>query len=65
LIASLKQPHIGLSEGIAQATDKRIPVQVADLRNEPPVPQQAAPVNRATDGRRLAPRHLGSYHRLQ
>ena len=42
LIASLKQPHIGLSEEIAQATDRRIPVQVADLRNESSVPGEAA-----------------------
>jgi signal transduction histidine kinase len=45
LIASLKQPHIGLSEEIAQATDRRIPVQVADLRNEPPVPGEVAPAH--------------------
>ena len=44
LIASLKRQHIGLSEGIAQATDRRTPVQVADLRDEPSVPEQAAPV---------------------
>src|SRR5208282_4888638 len=34
LIASLKLHHTGLSEGLAQATDQRAPVQVADLRNE-------------------------------
>jgi signal transduction histidine kinase len=44
LIASLKQHHVGLSEGFAQATDRRTPVQVADLRNEPSVTQQAVPV---------------------
>jgi signal transduction histidine kinase len=39
LIASLKQQHVGLSEGIAQATGRRTPVQVADLRNEPSMTQ--------------------------
>jgi signal transduction histidine kinase len=43
-IASLKLHHVGLSEAIAQATELRGPVQVADLRNEPTVPEQAAPV---------------------
>jgi GAF domain-containing protein len=43
LIASLKQPHIGLSEEIAQATDQRTPVQVADLRDESSVSGQVAP----------------------
>src|SRR5271166_194666 len=38
LIASLKLQHTGLSEGLAQATDRRAPVQVADLRNEPSTP---------------------------
>jgi signal transduction histidine kinase len=38
LIASLKLHHTGLSEGLAQATDRRAPVQVADLRNEPSTP---------------------------
>jgi signal transduction histidine kinase len=45
LIASLKQHHVVLSEWIARATDRRAPIQVADLRNESPVPlEQAAPV---------------------
>ena len=44
LIASLKSHHAGLSEGLAQATEQRAPIQVADLRNQPPAPQQAAPI---------------------
>jgi class 3 adenylate cyclase len=44
LIASLALHHVGLSEALAHATGRRIPVQVADLRTEPPVPGQAAPV---------------------
>jgi signal transduction histidine kinase len=45
LIASLEEHHAGLSEWIAKATDRRAPMQVADLRDEsvPPV-EQAAPV---------------------
>src|ERR1700720_2550089 len=44
LIASLRHQHIGLSEALAQATGRRTPVQSADLRNEPAVPQEAVPV---------------------
>src|SRR5271169_6816712 len=44
LIASLKVHHAGLSEAIALATGRRAPVQVADLRDVPPAPGQAAPV---------------------
>jgi signal transduction histidine kinase len=45
LIASLKQHHVVLSEWIARATDRRAPIQVADLLNESPLPaEQAAPV---------------------
>ena len=40
LISSLKLHHTGLSEGLADATDQRTPVQVADLRNEPSTPVQ-------------------------
>jgi signal transduction histidine kinase len=44
LIASLGLHHVGLSEALAQATGRRTPVQSADLRNEPAVPQEAVPV---------------------
>jgi signal transduction histidine kinase len=44
LIASLKSHHAGLSEALARITEQRAPMQVADLRNEPPALQQAAPV---------------------
>ncbi len=42
LIASLKAHHTGLSEALAQATERRAPMQVADLRDEPSAPRQAA-----------------------
>jgi signal transduction histidine kinase/HAMP domain-containing protein len=42
LIASLKSHHTGLSEALAQATERRAPMQVADLRNQPSAPPQAA-----------------------
>jgi signal transduction histidine kinase len=42
LIASLKSHHTGLSEALAQATERRAPMQVADMRNEPSAPPQAA-----------------------
>jgi signal transduction histidine kinase len=44
LIASLKSHHTGLSEALARITAQRAPMQVADLRNEPPVLQQTVPV---------------------
>ena len=44
LIASLKSHHAGLSEALALATGRHSAVQVADLRNEPLAPRQAAPV---------------------
>jgi signal transduction histidine kinase len=44
LIASLALHHVGVSEALAQATGRRAAVQVPDLRNEPPVPQEAVPV---------------------
>jgi signal transduction histidine kinase len=44
LIASLKSHHAGLSEALALATRQRAPIQVADLRDEPSAPLQAAPV---------------------
>jgi signal transduction histidine kinase len=44
LIAALKLHHTGLSEGLAQATARRAPTQVADLRNRPSAPQRATPV---------------------
>ena len=45
LIASLEKHHAGLSDWIAMSTDRRAPMQVADLRDEsvPPV-EQAGPV---------------------
>jgi signal transduction histidine kinase len=45
LIATLEEHHAGLSDWIAKSTDRRAPMQVADLRDEslPPV-EQAAPV---------------------
>jgi signal transduction histidine kinase len=42
LIASLKSHHTGLSEALAQATERRAPMQIADLRDEPSAPRQAA-----------------------
>ena len=45
LIASLKSHHAGLSDGLAHATDRRTPMQTADLRDEPPAVQQAVPVH--------------------
>jgi len=44
LIASLALHQISVSEALAQATGRRAAVQVPDLRNEPPVPQEAVPV---------------------
>ena len=44
LIASLESHHIGLSEALAQFTDQRAPLLVADLRDQPPVPLPVAPV---------------------
>src|SRR5271169_2460666 len=40
LIASLESHHIGLSEALAQLTNQRAPLLVADLRNQPSVPVQ-------------------------
>jgi signal transduction histidine kinase len=45
LIASLKLHHTELSEWLACSTDQHAPEQVADLCNEPSVPQQAALVH--------------------
>ena len=36
LIASLKEHHIGLNDSVGEAAAKRAPVQIADLRHEPP-----------------------------
>jgi signal transduction histidine kinase len=44
LIASLKSHHTSLSKALVQATKQRAPIQVADLHDEPPLPQHAAPV---------------------
>jgi signal transduction histidine kinase len=38
LIESIKQHHIGSNDVIAQAAEKRIPMQIPDLRNVPPTP---------------------------
>jgi signal transduction histidine kinase len=46
LIAALKSHHAGLSEALAQATEQRALIQVADLRNQPSAPQRAAPIQR-------------------
>jgi signal transduction histidine kinase/CheY-like chemotaxis protein len=36
LIAAINEEHVGISEAVREATDQREPVQVADLRDEPP-----------------------------
>jgi signal transduction histidine kinase len=38
LIESIKQHHIGSNDVIAQAAEKRTPMQIPDLRNVPPTP---------------------------
>jgi signal transduction histidine kinase len=38
LIENIKQHHIGSIDVIAQAAEKRIPMQIPDLRNEPSTP---------------------------
>jgi len=40
LIAAINDHHVGISEAVREATDQREPVQVADLRDEPPSPAQ-------------------------
>jgi signal transduction histidine kinase/CheY-like chemotaxis protein len=36
LIAAINEEHVGVSEAVREATDQREPVQVADLRDDPP-----------------------------
>ncbi|HET9247754.1 MAG TPA: GAF domain-containing protein, partial [Xanthobacteraceae bacterium] len=36
LIAVINEEHVGISEAVREATDQREPVQVADLRDDPP-----------------------------
>src|SRR5262249_51088217 len=36
LIAAINEEHVGISEAVREATDQREPVQVADLRDDPP-----------------------------
>src|SRR5262249_56060336 len=36
LIAAINDEHVGVSEAVRESTDQREPVQVADLRDEPP-----------------------------
>src|SRR5499433_265615 len=36
LIAAINEEHVGVSEAVRETTDQREPVQVADLRDEPP-----------------------------
>src|SRR5262249_58623238 len=40
LIAAINDYHVGISAAVREATDQREPVQVADLRDEPPSPAQ-------------------------
>jgi signal transduction histidine kinase/CheY-like chemotaxis protein len=40
LIAAINSQHVGISDAVREATDQREPVQVADLRAEPPSPAQ-------------------------
>jgi signal transduction histidine kinase/DNA-binding response OmpR family regulator len=39
-IAAINEHHISISSALSEATDQRQPVQVADLRDEPPSPAQ-------------------------
>jgi GAF domain-containing protein len=40
VIAAINEHHNSISNSLRQATDRREPVQVADLRDEPPSPPQ-------------------------
>jgi signal transduction histidine kinase len=55
LIAALKQQHIGLAEAITQATDRRIPLQVPDLLDEPSAPVQQIVIEAGYRARLIAP----------
>jgi signal transduction histidine kinase/CheY-like chemotaxis protein len=40
LIAAIHDQHVGISNAVREATDQREPVQMADLRDEPPSPSR-------------------------
>jgi signal transduction histidine kinase/CheY-like chemotaxis protein len=40
VIAAINDHHVGISEAVRDSTNQREPVQVADLRDEPPSPAQ-------------------------
>jgi signal transduction histidine kinase/CheY-like chemotaxis protein len=55
LIAAINDQHVGFSDAVREATDQREPVQVADLRDEPPSPAQEVMLRAGYRSRLIVP----------